>query len=279
MRGRSLAAGGNRHVSCQGGRPQHRALLLSSPQTAVKARATLEENLRLGVRNNEFLLYYQPQIERGVLTGAEGLIRWNHPTQRVIMPNDFIPIAEETGLILQLGEWALETACMQLVAWSHRRQTSHLSAAVNISARHLRQPNFVEQVLAILNRTGARPESLRLELTESILSHNIDETVAKMSELRSHGVRFSLDDFGTGYSSLSYLKRLPISRLKIDRAFVKDILVDTASAAIAQTVISLGRALDVSVIAEGVETEEQKAYLAAWASIPTSDTCSAARFR
>ena len=131
-----------------------------------------------------------------------------------------------------------------------------------------------------MNRIGARPENLRLELTESMLSHNVDDTVAKMSELRSHGVRFSLDDFGTGYSSLAYLKQLPISRLKIDRAFVKDILVDAASGAIAQTIISLGRALDLSVIAEGVETEEQTGISSqAWAAIPTRDTCSAARFR
>ena len=225
-------------------------------QAIVKARATLEENLRLGIRNNEFLLYYQPQIERGVPTGAEALIRWNHPIKGIIAPSHFIPVAESTGLILQLGEWALETVCMQLVAWSRRKETSHLTAAVNISPRHLRQPDFVKQVLAVVNRTGAKPENLRLELTESMLSHNIEETVAKMEELRLHGVRFSLDDFGTGYSSLAYLKRLPISRLKIDRAFVKDILVDAASGAIAQTIISLGRALDLSVIAEGVETEE-----------------------
>jgi EAL domain-containing protein (putative c-di-GMP-specific phosphodiesterase class I) len=178
------------------------------------------------------------------------------------MPDEFIPLAEQTGLILQLGELALETVCSQLVAWAGRNETSHLTLAVNISARHLRQPDFVKQVMAIVNRTGARPENLRLELTESMLSHSIEDTVAKIGELRSHGVRFSLDDFGTGYSSLSYLKQLPISRLKIDRAFVRDILVDAASGAIAQTIISLGRALDLSVIAEGVETEEQRGFLA-----------------
>jgi diguanylate cyclase (GGDEF)-like protein len=231
-------------------------------QSAVNARAAMEERLRQGIKNNQFFLYYQPQIERGLLTGVEALIRWKHPARGFIMPDEFIPLAEQTGLILQLGELALETACSQLVAWASRQETSHLTLAVNISPRHLRQTDFVEQVMTIVNRTGARPENLRLELTESMLSHSIDDTVDKMRELRLHGVRFSLDDFGTGYSSLAYLKQLPISRLKIDRAFVKDILVDAASGAIAQTIISLGRALDLSVIAEGVETEEQRGFLA-----------------
>ncbi len=231
-------------------------------QAAVSARAEMEERLRQGIKNNQFFLYYQPQIERGLLTGVEALIRWKHPVRGFIMPDEFIPLAEQTGLILQLGELALETACSQLVAWASRKETSHLTLAVNISPRHLGQPDFVEQVMTIVNRIGARPENLRLELTESMLSHSVDDTVAKMRELRSHGVRFSLDDFGTGYSSLAYLKQLPISRLKIDRAFVKDILVDAASGAIAQTIISLGRALDLSVIAEGVETEEQRGFLA-----------------
>jgi EAL domain-containing protein (putative c-di-GMP-specific phosphodiesterase class I) len=213
---------------------------------AVNARAALEERLREGIRDNQFFLYYQPQIERGQLTGVEALIRWKHPIRGFITPDEFIPLAEQTGLILELGELALETACSQLVAWASRKETSRLTVAVNISARHLRQPDFVKQVMAIVNCAGARPENLRLELTESMLSHSIEDTIAKMSELRLHGVRFSLDDFGTGYSSLSYLKQLPISRLKIDRAFVKDILVDAASGAIAHTIISLGRALDLS---------------------------------
>jgi diguanylate cyclase (GGDEF)-like protein/PAS domain S-box-containing protein len=232
-------------------------------QVTLKMRVTLEEHLRLAVDNQDFVLYYQPQIERGRLTGAEVLIRWNHPERGLIMPDEFIPLAEETGLILSIGQWAIETACRQLVAWSRRPETSNLTLAVNISASHLSQPDFVDQVLEIVARTGARPTGLRLELTESMLTNNIDDTINKMAKLKAHGLRFSLDDFGTGYSSLSYLKRLPISRLKIDRAFVKDILIDAASGAIAQTIISLGKALDVSVIAEGVETEEQKGYLAA----------------
>ncbi len=181
-------------------------------QAAVNARAALEEQLRLAVRNSQFVFHYQPQIERGRLTGAEALIRWNHPSRGLVLPDHFIPLAEETGLVLQIGEWGLNTACTQLAEWSRRKETSSLALAVNISARHLHQPGFVKQVLAILDHTGARPGNLRLELTESMLSRNIEETIAIMTELKSHGLRFSIDDFGTGYSSLSYLKRLPISR-------------------------------------------------------------------
>jgi EAL domain-containing protein (putative c-di-GMP-specific phosphodiesterase class I) len=178
------------------------------------------------------------------------------------MPNDFIPLAEESRLILPLGDWVLEAACAQIALWAGRKETAHLSVAVNISALQIRQPTFVEQVLATLRRTGANPDNLRLELTESMLVDNLDDIITKMNELKSHGLKFSLDDFGTGYSSLSYLKRLPLDRLKIDRSFVHDMLVDATSGAIAQTILSLGRAMGISVIAEGVETEEQRGYLA-----------------
>jgi diguanylate cyclase (GGDEF)-like protein/PAS domain S-box-containing protein len=231
-------------------------------QAAVNARATLEEDLRQGIKEKQFLLYYQPQMERGRLTGAEALIRWNHPRRGMVQPNDFIPLAEESRLILPLGDWVLEAACAQIALWAGRKETAHLSIAVNISALQFRQPTFVEQVLEILRRTGANPESLRLELTESMLVENLEDIIAKMTKLRSHGLRFSLDDFGTGYSSLTYLKRLPLDRLKIDRSFVSDMLVDATSGAIAQTILSLGRAMGISVIAEGVETEEQRGYLA-----------------
>ena len=176
-------------------------------------------------------------------------------------PDEFIPLAEETGLILPLGEWVLDNACTQIAAWAGHEQTADFTVAVNISARQLRQPEFVGQVLAALDRTGANPQRLRLELTESMLVENIEEIIAKMTQLKSHGLRFSLDDFGTGYSSLAYLKRLPLDRLKVDRAFVRDILVDASSGAIAQTILSLGRAMGLSVIAEGVETEEQLTFL------------------
>ncbi|HME58229.1 MAG TPA: PAS domain S-box protein [Terracidiphilus sp.] len=231
-------------------------------QAAVNARAALEEDLRQGIKAKQFLLYYQPQVERGRLTGAEALIRWEHPRRGIVLPNDFIPLAEESRLILPLGDWVLEAACAQIALWAGRKETSHLSVAVNISALQFRQPSFVEQVLATLKRTGANPEYLRLELTESMLVDNLDDIIAKMTELKSHGLRFSLDDFGTGYSSLAYLKRLPLDRLKIDRSFVRDMLVDATSGAIAQTILSLGRAMGLSVIAEGVETEEQRGYLA-----------------
>jgi diguanylate cyclase (GGDEF)-like protein/PAS domain S-box-containing protein len=232
-------------------------------QAAVTARATMEEDLRQGIKAKQFQLYYQPQMERGHLTGAEALIRWEHPRSGMVMPNDFIPLAEESRLILPLGDWVLEAACEQIAMWASRKETAHLSVAVNISALQFRQPEFVEHVLTTLSRTGANPGNLRLELTESMLVDNLEDIIAKMTELKSHGLRFSLDDFGTGYSSLTYLKRLPLDRLKIDRSFVHDMMVDATSGAIAQTILSLGRAMGISVIAEGVETEEQRGYLAA----------------
>lgn len=230
-------------------------------QAAVNARATMEEDLRQAVKANQFVLYYQPQVERGRLTGVEALIRWNHPGRGILAPDEFIHLAEQTGLILPIGKWVLETACAQIVAWSARPETAALSIAVNISARQMHQLDFVEQVRATLVSTGANPQNLRLELTESMLLDRTEEIIAKMTALRSDGLRFSLDDFGTGYSSLSYLKRLPLDRMKIDRSFVQDILEDATSGAIAQTIIALSRALGLSVIAEGVETEEQRGFL------------------
>jgi EAL domain-containing protein (putative c-di-GMP-specific phosphodiesterase class I) len=171
-------------------------------------------------------------------------------------------MAEETGLILPLGEWILKAACTQIAAWAEQRHDDNFAVAVNISALQFRQPEFVEQVLAALSRAGTNPKTLKLELTESMLAENLDEVITKMTELKSHGLSFSLDDFGTGYSSLSYLKRLPLDQMKIDRAFVRDMMVDATSGAIAQTILSLGRAMGLSVIAEGVETEEQRGFLA-----------------
>jgi diguanylate cyclase (GGDEF)-like protein/PAS domain S-box-containing protein len=231
-------------------------------QTAVNARATLEEDLRQAIKARQFLLYYQPQVARGRLVGAEALIRWQHPKRGLVWPDEFIPLAEETGLILPLGDWVLEAACEQLAAWAGHQQSAHLMLAVNISALQFRQPGFVSTVLSALERSGANPKNLKLELTESMLVENIEEVIAKMSELKAHGLSFALDDFGTGYSSLAYLKRLPLDQLKIDRAFVRDMLVDVASGAIAQTIISLGRAMGLSVMAEGVENEEQRGFLA-----------------
>jgi diguanylate cyclase (GGDEF)-like protein/PAS domain S-box-containing protein len=230
-------------------------------QAAVNARVAMEEDLRQAIRTNQFVLYYQPQVDRAHLIGAEALIRWNHPKRGLLAPGEFIPMAEETGLILPLGDWVLETACTQIAAWADRTETAHIAVAVNISARQFRQPDFVQQVLAALDRTGADPQNLELELTESMLVENIEDVIAKMTYLKSHGLRFSLDDFGTGYSSLAYLKRLPLDLLKIDRLFVRDVLVDASSGAIAQTILSLSRAMGLPVIAEGVETEEQRNFL------------------
>ena len=230
-------------------------------QAAVNARAALEDDLRKAIRANEFVLYYQPQVDCGHLIGAEALIRWNHPQRGLLAPGEFIPLAEETGLILSLGDWVLETACAQIARWADQKAAGEIKIAVNISARQFRQPEFVPLVLAALDRTGADPKSLELELTETVLVDNIEDVIAKMTYLKSHGLRFSLDDFGTGYSSLSYLKRLPLDLLKIDRSFVRDILVDAGSGAIAQTILSLSRAMGLPVIAEGVETEEQREFL------------------
>ncbi|MGA2673005.1 MAG: PAS domain S-box protein [Terracidiphilus sp.] len=230
-------------------------------QAAVNSRAALEEDLRHAIKTRQFELYYQPQVESGQLIGAEALIRWNHPALGILFPGKFIALAEETALILPLGNWVLETACRQIAAWAERKESAHIVVAVNISARQFRQPDFVEHVLAVLDRTGANPHNLKLELTESMLVENIEDVIGIMADLKSHGVRFSLDDFGTGYSSLSYLKRLPLDQLKIDRAFVRDMLTDATSGAIAGTLISLGRAMGLSVIAEGVETEEQRDFL------------------
>ncbi|MDR3736850.1 MAG: EAL domain-containing protein [Acidobacteriaceae bacterium] len=230
-------------------------------QTAVNARAALEGELRDAIQKEQFELYYQPQMNRAEVNGAEALLRWRHPSRGLLLPAEFIASSEETGLILPLGEWVLETACRQIAAWGARTEMAGITVAVNISARQLHQANFVESVLAALARTGANPENLRLELTESIVVDNVEDVIAKMTELRIHGVRFSLDDFGTGYSSLAYLKRLPLDQLKIDRSFVRDILVDEGSGAIAETIISLSRVLGLKVIAEGVETEEQRRFL------------------
>ncbi len=233
-------------------------------QATVTARAALELDLREALRQQQFVLYYQAQVlGEGRLTGAEVLLRWQHPQRGLVSPAAFIDVAEETGLILPLGHWVLATACAQLATWAAQPNTSHLSLAVNVSAKQLQQADFVDQVLAVLGSTGANPHRLKLELTESLLVSNVETTIAKMTALKAHGVGFSLDDFGTGYSSLSYLKRLPLDQLKIDQSFVRDILIDPNDAAIAKMVLALADSLGLSVIAEGVETEAQRSFLAA----------------
>ena len=231
-------------------------------QATVTARTALEADLREGLQHNHFLLYYQSQVDSANrLTGAEALIRWQHPQRGMISPTAFIPLAEDTGLILPLGHWVLETACHQLVQWSQQADMVHLTLAVNVSARQFRHPHFVEQVLRVLEHTGAEPGKLKLELTESLLLDDVADAIAKMTALKDRGVGFSLDDFGTGYSSLAYLKRLPLDQLKIDQSFVRDILTDPNDAAIAKTIVALARSLGLAVIAEGVETEAQRDFL------------------
>jgi diguanylate cyclase (GGDEF)-like protein/PAS domain S-box-containing protein len=232
-------------------------------QSAVSERAVLESELREALVHHEFVLYYQPQVVgEARITGAEALVRWQHPQRGMVAPAAFIPLAEETGLILPLGAWVLETACAQLAQWALRAETAQFFIAVNVSAKQMQQEDFVNQVLTALRRTGAQPSRLKLELTESLLVTDVENTIAKMAALKLAGVGFSLDDFGTGYSSLTYLKRLPLDQLKIDQGFVRDILTDPNDAAIAKMVIALAESLGLAVIAEGVELEAQRAFLA-----------------
>jgi diguanylate cyclase (GGDEF)-like protein/PAS domain S-box-containing protein len=233
-------------------------------QAVVSAHAALEADLRLALIEGQFILHYQNQVDRsGNVTGAEALVRWNHPERGMVSPGEFIPLAEETGLILPLGLWVLETACTQLRQWATEPETAHLKLAVNISVRQFHDVHFVDQVLDTLERTGADPRKLKLELTESLLLRDVDGVIAKMNILMAKGVSFSLDDFGTGYSSLSYLKRLPLEQLKIDQSFVRDIFVDSNDVAIVRAIVTLGQSLGLSVIAEGVETEDQRKFLEA----------------
>jgi diguanylate cyclase (GGDEF)-like protein/PAS domain S-box-containing protein len=231
-------------------------------QAAIESRAHMEAALRNGLQNNEFQLYYQPQIDQyGNVTGAEALLRWLPPDQAPIPPVQFIPLAEDTGLIIPLGLWVLQTACAQLKAWSDNLEKRDLQISINVSARQFRQADFVEQVFDTLKQTGVNPNLLRLELTESIVLENVEEVVTRMEQIKAFGVTFSLDDFGTGFSSLSYLKQLPLSEVKIDRSFVRDITTDPSDAAIVRATIAMSQSLGIHVIAEGVETEAQLRFL------------------
>ena len=227
-------------------------------------RVAFEENLREAILRKQFCIYYQAQISgKHEITGVEALLRWQHPTRGWVSPAEFIPTAEKTGLILPLGLWVLETACNQLALWSKRPQTAHLTMAINISAHQFHQADFVEQVLAVLARSGANPRQVQLELTENALITEFDSVVVKMALLKATGISFSLDDFGTGYSSLSALKRLPLARLKTAQKIVGGIPADPDDLATAKAVIALGDTLGLAVIAEGVETEAQRELLAA----------------
>jgi diguanylate cyclase (GGDEF)-like protein/PAS domain S-box-containing protein len=231
-------------------------------QAALEARIELERQLRRALEKQQFQLYYQIQVDsRRQPIGAEVLLRWLHPERGLVSPQEFIPMAEETGLILPIGLWVLQTACNQLKAWQNNVLTRELSLAVNVSARQLRQSDFVAQVQRVLAESGAKSSYLKLELTESTVLENVEDTIIKMREIKTLGVSFSMDDFGTGYSSLQYLKRLPLDQIKIDQSFVRDIASDPNDAAIVQTVIAMTEALGLNVIAEGVETEAQLEFL------------------
>ena len=241
-------------------------------QVAVNVRAESEIDLRRAILQSEFLLHYQPQLDQaGVVIGAEALVRWQHPVRGLVSPLEFIFLAEETGQIHALGKWVLESACAQLARWTAgaanfpaatKRTLATLTVAVNVSVQQFRHPDFVDLVLHAVNANAIDPRRLKLELTESLLVDDVEATIAKMLLLKAKGIDFALDDFGTGYSSLSYLKRLPLSQLKIDQSFVRDVLTDPNDAAIARTIVALAQSLGLSVIAEGVETLAQRDFLA-----------------
>jgi diguanylate cyclase (GGDEF)-like protein/PAS domain S-box-containing protein len=231
-------------------------------QSAIESRTALEGALRRGLDRGEFRLYYQPQVsQEGCLIGAEALIRWLSPSKGLISPAQFIPLAEESGLILLIGQWVLDTACAQLKIWERDPRTCDLQLSINVSARQFHQSDFVEQVRQSLLASGANPDRLKLELTESVVLDKVEEVISRMRQLVSLGVSFALDDFGTGYSSLSYLKRLPLDQVKIDKSFVRDVTHDPSDAAIVCAILAMSRSLGLQVIAEGVETQDQRDFL------------------
>lgn len=231
-------------------------------ELTVASRAKLNVDLHKGLQHSQFVLYYQPQVDKtGRITGVEALLRWRHPERGLVKPSEFIPVAEESGSIIALGHWVLETACRQITVWSRNPQFSHMTIAVNVSIRQFLQPDFTGNVINLLQAVGANPAKLKLELTESLLAQNIDEVITKIAVLKAKGIVFSLDDFGTGYSSLYYLKLLQLDQLKIDQSFVKDILDDPNDAAIAKMIIALAESMGLEVIAEGVESELQRQFL------------------
>ncbi|KAF7599793.1 MAG: diguanylate cyclase [Candidatus Dactylopiibacterium carminicum] len=232
-------------------------------QAALDKRSALESDLRHALVRNELQLYYQAQVDgAGRIVGAEVLLRWLHPERRPVPPSEFIPLAEETGLILHIGQWVLESACRQIKTWSEDEATRGLHISVNVSPLQFRQHDFVDQVLAALQLSGADPGRLKLELTETLVLDDIENSISKMHGIKKTGINFSMDDFGSGYSSLSYLTRLPLDELKIDKSFVLNLPGDYNDEVIAQTIITMGQSLGLNVIAEGVETEAQRAFLA-----------------
>jgi diguanylate cyclase (GGDEF)-like protein/PAS domain S-box-containing protein len=231
-------------------------------QTAVENRSSLEESMKQALPLQQFEIHYQPQVnDAGTIVGAEVLLRWQHPVHGTILPADFIPIAEETGLIVDIGLHVLKSACRQLKTWEKDPGKNHLHLSVNISARQFQQADFVEQITGIFESAEINPARMTLEITESMVLDNVHETIKKMHALKEKGVKFAMDDFGTGHSSLSGLKRLPLDQIKIDQSFVHDISENDDAAVIIQTIIAMGNNLGMEVIAEGVETAEQKDFL------------------
>jgi diguanylate cyclase (GGDEF)-like protein/PAS domain S-box-containing protein len=231
-------------------------------QVMVDERSWLGSELRQALAQKQFTLHYQAQFDtRRGLVGAEALLRWECPGRGAVSPAIFVPLAEQIGLIKSLGNWVLEAACLTLVHWSALPSMSHLTLSVNVSPKQFQMPDFVESVLACLQRTGARPDRLKLELTEGMLIHDLQDVNTKMARLKSHGIGLSLDDFGMGYSSLNYLRRLSLNQLKIDQTFVQNVLTNENDAAITRTIVTLGQSLGLEVLAEGVETLAQKEFL------------------
>lgn len=233
-------------------------------QATLDLHSALEAELREALSKNQFRLYYQPQVdELHRVGGVEALIRWLHPKRGLISPDDFIPLAEESDLILPIGLWVLQSACEQLKIWKNNPHTAQLNVAVNVSSRQFRQPDFVPQIQQVLQNCGVNPSLLKLELTESLVLENVEETIQKMAAIQHLGVNFSMDDFGTGFSSLSYLAQLPLNQLKIDKSFVNKIFEHRDNEMIARTIIAMGIGLGMNVIAEGVETIAQQKFLEA----------------
>ena len=231
-------------------------------QAALEARGELEHALRVAVEQQQLRLFFQVQVDQNNHpVGAEVLLRWIHPELGMVFPGQFIAIAEETGLILPIGQWVLETACKQIKLWEEDSQARNLQLAVNVSARQFHQPDFVTQIGDLIKQTGINPSRLKLELTESMVLVDIDDTVVKMHDIKQMGVRFSMDDFGTGYSSLSYLTQLPLDQLKVDQSFVRNIGIKSTDAVIVQTIIGMANNLHMEAIAEGVETQAQRDFL------------------
>ena len=231
-------------------------------QQAISERIRLEKRLHKAVNGQQFALYYQPQVNsHNKVIGSEALIRWQHPTDGVITPNNFISLAEKVGLIIPIGDWVLEQACQQLRKWRKDEQTRHLTLSVNVSYKQFHQPDFVSKVEKLLKKYGVDAGLLKIELTETVMVDDMELTISHMEVLKKSGVQFSLDDFGTGYSSLQYLKRLPISQLKIDRSFVFELESSISDQSIVKTTILMANALGLDVIAEGVESAEQRSFL------------------